>query len=217
MLLNRFAVVSEWYNLQSAENECIMRIKYAASLINKEVVVIANDGEILENFNPTRVYIKNQDIDFVINLHFSSSKGYDGYSYVALWNPLEFYHLFHHYKSTTFNLLSHHDALSCMSDVADDHYTRAIKQYQTLHLPLDLVLSHSNAGPYFSPSAKTRSKIFYCGMNHERKGRKGGRFADIFRTLDAEGILDIYGPKKNWQGFRCYKGLMPFDGLSSFS
>ncbi|WP_447411939.1 hypothetical protein, partial [Clostridium perfringens] len=58
--------------------------------------------------------------DFVISLHFESPRLFDLYSYAALWNPADFYFIFGYDKSSM-KLVSHNDALSCGSDLADNH------------------------------------------------------------------------------------------------
>ena len=111
---NTFAIVCEWPGVNAAENETILRIKKAAELNSKQLLIIDKYGNILDkNFKKTIRRIKNHDVDFIINLHFASPKCYDGFSYVALWNPLKFYHDWSYLKHS-FHLTSHHDFISCL-------------------------------------------------------------------------------------------------------
>lgn len=216
---NSFAVVCEWPNVNAAENETISRIKIASQKINKVALVIDKYGNILDdNLKKTVKKISNQDVDFVINLHFASPKCYDGFSYVALWNPIRFYHDWG-YKKFSNNLLSHHDFISCLSKPADDHAIRISYIKKTKHLEPKVVLNHTNSGPYFETS-ENKNGIFYCGINWDKSSGKS-RFSEIFENLDKENILKIYGPKKlgkmvPWKGFESYVGEISFDGISIF-
>ena len=216
---NSFAVVCEWPGVNAAENETIFRIKIAADKIKKTVLVIDKYGNILdENFKPTLRIIKNQDVDFIINLHFASPKCYDGFSYVALWNPIKFYHDWG-YKKYSYNLTSHHDFISCLSEPANDHAFRISYINNTKHLEPKMVLNHTNSGPYYQFD-DSRNGVFYCGINWDRSSGKS-RFSEIFETLDKRNILKIYGPRKlgkiiPWVGFKSYVDEIPFDGVSTF-
>ena len=215
-MINKFAIVCSWPERQAAENETISRISYAASLINKDVIVITTNGEILNNFKPTKKFITNEDVDFVINLHYSTPKGYDGFSYVALWNPIDFYYSsFNGYFGNIANTLTHHDALSCYADIVDHQFIRNSKKLNKLHEKPYFYLSHSNAGPYYEPDGKNRDKIFYCGINWDKNNTNNGRFGDIFKILGKKEIIEIYGPERYWKGItKAYRGFIPFDGIS---
>ena len=217
---NNFAIVCEWPKSNSAENETIKRFKFACNKINKGLIVIDKFGNILdEDFKKTTKIISNNDVDFIINLHFASPKAYDGYSFVALWNPLKFYSDWG-YEYTSLNLLTHNDFISCNSDVADDHVKRLIDSVQSKHFYPEFVLNHTNSGPYHNPNNQ-REKIFYCGINWDKFTGKS-RFEDIFKELDNKSLLKIFGPRKltnkiePWKDFKSYCGDIPFDGISVF-
>ncbi len=217
---NKFAIVCEWPEANAAENETIRRFKIASEKIKKSLIVINKYGNILdEEFRETPDIIDESKVDFVINLHFASPKCYDGFSFVALWNPLKFYFDWG-YEKTSLNLLSHQDFISCLSDVADDHVKRLIDFNNSNHLYPKLVINHTNSGPYFEPNNK-REKIFYCGINWDKTLGKS-RFEEIFQALDNKAILKIYGPQKiskkirPWKGFKSYIDEIPFDGISIF-
>jgi hypothetical protein len=217
---NNFAIVCEWPKSNSAENETIKRFKFACNKINKGLIIIDKFGNILnEDFKKTTKIISNNDVDFIINLHFASPKAYDGYSFVALWNPLKFYFDWG-YEYTSLNLITHHDFISCNSDIADDHIKRLIDLIKSKHLYPELVLNHTNSGPYHNPNNQ-REKIFYCGINWDKFTGKS-RFEDIFKELDNKSLLKIFGPRKltnkiePWKDFKSYCGDIPFDGISVF-
>jgi hypothetical protein len=88
-LVNKFAIVKLWPKLKTAEDECIARIKIAANDIGVECVEINSDGYFLEDLNQR---VSQDNVDFVIHLHYDTPKSYDAFSFVALWNPVRFYH-----------------------------------------------------------------------------------------------------------------------------
>lgn len=131
--------------------------------------------------------ITNQDVDFIINLHFASAKCYDGFSYIALWNPTQFFHDWG-YQAYSNNLISHHDFLSCLSQPADDHAYRISHINNTKHLAPKIVLNHTNSGPYYQFD-NDRSGVFYCGINWDKiLGQT--RFFQIFKALDKKIFLE---------------------------
>ena len=60
------------------------------------------DGSLLDA--PT-VRVSLENVDFVLHLHYDTPKLYDAFSFVALWNPLRFYHEWG-YERTSRNLHS---------------------------------------------------------------------------------------------------------------
>src|SRR5208282_5874403 len=77
---------------------------------------------------------------------------------------------------------------------------------------------HSLSEPIHEPTLGDR-KIFYCGINWERLGRKKGRHQDLLDRLDPTGNLRIFGPRvfqgvNVWEGYKSYEGSIPFDGVS---
>ena len=88
--------------------------------------------------------------------------------------------------------------------------------------------SSYNEYPEFYPSASRNdfhtpctkfTNLFYCGINWERLSDKKGRHDDMFEQLDQAGFMKLYGPrsfegKKLWDGFKSYRGEIPFDGIS---
>ncbi len=78
------------------------------------------------------------------------------------------------YEKSIMKLVSHNYALSCDSDLADNH---ALNLFQGLGRPItDLPkLFHSPPEPYLPPAITDTSKLFYIGINWERLGGpKGG-------------------------------------------
>ena len=212
-LIGRFAVVKLWPKLKTAEDECIARLKIAAAAIGVECIEIHADGTLLDDPNTV---VSRQIVDFVLHLHYDTPKNYDVFSFVALWNPMQFYHEWG-YQRTSRNLLSHDDFLSCSSSAADDHVARMVRNAPT-HLPPHFNLYHSLADIARPPSLGDH-KLFYVGINWEAVNGGQSRHQDVLKRLDQTGLMRIYGPTvflnvKVWAGYESYVKEIPFDGVS---
>lgn len=211
--IGRFAIVKLWPEIKTAEDECIARLKIAASILGLECVEIHANGRLLEN--PDKIITK-QDVDFVLHLHYDTPKLYDAFSFVALWNPIQFYHEWG-YSRTSRNLLSHDDFISCSSPAADDHVGRLIRKAAT-HLPPLFNLYHSIADIIHPPSLGDH-KLFYAGINWDALRGGVSRHQELLKRLDKTGNLRIFGPTifqgvKVWAGYDSYIREIPFDGIS---
>jgi hypothetical protein len=212
-LIGRFAVVKLWPEIKTAEDECIARLKIAAAALGMECIEIHADGRLLAA--PDRCITK-KDVDFVLHLHYDTPKLYDVFSFVALWNPIQFYHEWG-YSRTSRNLMTHDDFVSCSSPAADDHVGRLIRRSAT-HLPPFFNLYHSVADVVHPPSLGDH-KLFYTGINWEALGRGKSRHQELLKRLDKTGNLRIFGPTifqgvKVWEGYDSYVREIPFDGVS---
>ena len=212
-MIGKFAVVKLWPNVKAAEDENVARLKVTAKSLGLECLEITPDGRLLE---PPHAMLTQADVDFVIHLHFETPKTYDIFSFVALWNPLHFYHEWG-YPRFSRHLLTHDDFLSCSSTWTDDHVRRMIAKDPTRDGPR-FTMYHSLSEPIHEPTLGAR-KIFYAGINWERLGKKKGRHQDILRMLDPTGNLRIFGPRvfqgvNVWEGYKSYEGPIPFDGVS---
>lgn len=209
--IGRFAVVKLWPEIQTAEDECIARMKIAAQSLGVECIEINADGSLLA---APQLKVSKNNVDFVIHLHYDTPKQYDAFSLVALWNPIEFYHEWGYMRCSR-NLTSHDGFLSCGSDVADDHVARMIRNEST-HLPVRFHLYHS-ADIIYKPSIGD-AMLFYCGINWEAISGGKSRHQEILKRLDKTGMLKIYGPTilqgvRVWKGYSSYVGELPFDGI----
>ncbi len=220
---NCFALLCDWPHAKAAENETIKRISSAAKSLNKNVLVINRKGEVIDlekGIHASDRVITNDDVDFVINLHFSSPRVYDGFSYLLLWNPLKFPHDWS-YERYAASMASNHDSISCGSSFADECFYRYSFCQGYQHLFPQIRLNHTNSGPYFD-FCDDRSGVFYCGIGWDKsKTNPQQRFHDVFTILDKKSVLKIYGPKKlgksePWKGFASYQGEIAFDGTSLF-
>ncbi len=202
-----------WPGLKTAEDECIARLKITARSLGLECLEV---DSFARQVDPPHAQLTRDDIDFVLSLHFETPKRYDIFSFVALWNPLQFFYDWG-YRRFTNNLMSHDDFLSCSSPWADDHVKRFLANDPMRDGPA-LHLYHSLSEPIFSPTVGD-GKLFYAGINWERVGKKPQRHGELLKLLDKTGDLRIYGPKlfngaDVWAGFKSYMGTIPFDGVS---
>lgn len=212
-LIGRFAIVKLWPEIKTAEDECIARLKIAAATLGLECIEVHADGRLLEEPDKT---ITKKDVDFVLHLHYDTPKLYDAFSFVALWNPIQFYHEWG-YARTSRNLLTHDDFVSCSSPAADDHAARLIRKVAT-HLPPFFNLYHSVADIVHPPSLGDH-KLFYAGINWDALRGGISRHQELLKQLDKTGNLRIFGPAifqgvNVWDGYDSYVREIPFDGIS---
>ena len=212
-MIGKFAIVKLWAGIKTAEDECIARLKIAATNLGLGCIEITADGRNLED---TTQIITKKDVDFVLHLHYDTPKQYDIFSFVALWNPTQFYHEWG-YARTSRNLLTHDDFVSCSSPAADDHVNRLIRKDAT-HLPPLFNLYHSIADTMHLPSLG-ECKLFYAGINWEALSGKGSRHQELLKCLDKTGNLRIFGPTlfqgvNVWNGYNSYVREIAFDGFS---
>ncbi|MBZ5761972.1 hypothetical protein LAV84_22600 [Rhizobium sp. VS19-DR104.2] len=211
--IGRFAIVKLWPEIKAAEDECIARLKIAAQALGVECVEVNADGTFLAD--PTKL-VSKENVDFVIHLHFDTPKLYDAFSFVALWNPIKFYHEWG-YDRCSRNLTTHDDFLSCSSIAADDHVNRMIRK-SGLHLSPRFHLYHSTPDIVHGPSLGD-GKLAYAGINWDALRAGQSRHQEVLKLLDKTGLLRIYGPLifldvKVWAGYDSYVKEVPFDGVS---
>lgn len=212
-VVGRFAVVKLWPEIKTAEDECIARLKLAAAALGVECIEVLADGTVLSGGEGR---VSRSNVDFVVHLHYDTPKLYDAFSFVALWNPLKFYHEWG-YQRCSRNLTTHDDFLSCSSQAADDHVARMIRSAGT-HLEPHFRLYHSTPDIVHEPTLG-EGKLFYAGINWEAINGGKSRHQEVLKRLDGTGLLRIYGPQvfqgvKVWDGYQSYVREVPFDGVS---
>ncbi len=213
MLRRRFAAIKFWPGQKAAEDEVIERLKIAAKLLDLECLVVDSFARLI---HPPHTQLTQDDVDFVISLHFEAPKQFDIFSFVTLWNPLQFYYEWG-YRKFTRNVLTHDDFLSSDSISGDDHVMRPISNGPSRERPL-FRFYPTLSGPLLEPTLGDR-KLFYVGMNWEKSSKQPGRHDGLLGLLDQGGDLRIYGPKvfggvEIWKDFQSYAGSIPFDGVS---
>jgi len=212
-MLKRFAVVKLWPELKTAEDECIARLKLAAAALGIECIEVHSDGRLISDPD---IIVSKALVDFVLHLHFDTPKNYDAFSFVALWNPIKFYHEWGYFRCSR-NLVTHDDFISCNSSAADDHVNRMIRGKST-HLSPRFHLYHSTPDIIHGPSLGD-GKLAYAGINWDALRGGRSRHQEMLKQLDTTGFLRIYGPTifqgvKVWDGYESYVKEVPFDGVS---
>ena len=209
----RIGIIRLWPNQAAAEHESIERFRRACGLFGIEIVELDRHGFFLEG---PRVQVKQDDVDFVISLHYETPKAYDCFSWGALWNPVDFY-VEWGVAPYLDNQFSHDGYFMCGSAaVRRLAETELGDRYATSPM---VDVNHTLSGPIFPPTLRTDRRVAYCGINWELLSKRKGRFNDLLVRLDKRDILDIYGPvevrgEKVWDGFAGYKRSAPFDGVS---
>ena len=213
MLRGKFAVIKFWPDVKAAEDEVIARLIIAAHSLGLECIVVDAFARLL---HPPHTQLTQDDVDFVLSLHFLAPKRFDIFSFVTLWNPLRFYHDWGYSKFTR-HLLSHDDFLSCDSISGDDHVMRSASRASRRERPL-FRFYPTISEPILEPTLGDQ-KLCYLGINWERLSQKPGRHEGLLGLLDLGSDLRIYGPRiyagvQVWCGFKSYVGPIPFDGVS---
>ena len=209
-LKHRFAVIRMWPEQAVAEHENVERLRDAARLLGVELIELDKFGHILGS--PSEK-VSSEHVDFVVHLHFETAKTYDAVSVAAMWNPTQFYFDWG-FQRFWANQMSH-DVFAYTGSNEIRTLVRAARgDVVAADMP---VLNHTLAEPVYAPVARSKNQVFYCGINWEKVSGKKGRHDEVLKSLDSAGKLDVYGPEvvqgvKVWDGFRGYKGSLPFDG-----
>ena len=221
-MTNAFAIIHTWPDLRNAEYEVLQRLLMASQRVGVSAVVIDDNAKVLwaspELALTEGSQLPDDSVEFVLSLHFLSPRVVDVYSYITLWQPIDFYHQFGYQKSIDC-VTSHNDLISCDSDLADHHGMNLFVGVGRAPIEPLPKMFHMLPEPFLAPKISKDSRLFYIGINWERLGREKGRFHDTLVTLDRKGLIDIYGPEQVhgtpvWDGFSAYRGEIPFDGVS---
>lgn len=216
MTHNRFAVVRDWEDTVSAEEECLRRLQLSADDLGVVCDIVDTSYRLINDRSKT---ISSESHDFVLHLHYCSGKAENVFSFVPLWNPIDFFHKWG-YRTSADTLLTNDDFLQSTSLEAILHVERLTAD-STYHLGDFFTLYPAPSKIYCNnTSLQTRKRrLMYCGINWERLDSKKGRFSSLLKRLDDENLIDIYGPEvfhgiRPWKGYKNYRGEIPFDGLA---
>ena len=207
---------------ESAEKELALRFKKAFDNIGYKLIVI-NSGHVLdEDTNKTHKIIHDHDLKFVITTHFLDYKLLDTFHYHVVWNPPEIPTVLDGYRAYIDNYISNDDFLIYDDGGMTDHLQSVL-----IDDPRDLEDASCLVGSFPKSEALKPNlenpRLFYCGMNWDRLYNNAGvgRHSGLFNLLDNSDIIDIYGPLKPkgwsispWEGYKSYRGEIPFDGFS---
>ncbi len=198
-----------WPGVVSGEMESLERLSQALRLIGLDPVKVpvSLDDEVeVEKHNPL----------FVLDLHFDAPRIQSAFSVGALWNPLDYYDIWGG-AGPWGNQLQHDLFVAANQKVASDW----LSLFQPTYKNGVLMLSHSVPSSAVIPSNETPlGEIFYAGIGWDRGSANGHRHQEIFEELDKIDKLALFGPEKlgdgskPWDGFKSYRGQLPFDGTS---
>ena len=211
----KYAIVYTWPgSSQNAESEVIRRMLVAADNINVKFDVVSKEGFILDdNFAKTDKKIQDGDYEFMMTLHYDDVKLWDSFHYHTLWNPPLISLQYANYPEIVKNIISNDDFL-----IYDDGGMSGHLRAMTIDTPRDLEgassLTASFPGTALKKPVLNDPVLFYCGINWEKMIGTQPRHEGLFQLLDKLEDVNIYGPASTWDGYKTYKGTIPFDGFS---
>lgn len=209
------AVVYTWPGVtESGEIEFLNRFKVAATNIGYNVAVISKERHILdENYQVTPQILNDENLKFLLIIHYEDFKNLDTLTYKALWNPPSIPLQYDSYPHSVKNIISNDDFLIYDDGGMSDHL-RAMVIDTPRHLEGASSLTASFPATSLKKPELKDPTLFYCGINWERMVGTEPRHEGLFHQLDELGNVNFYGPSSNWQGYKSYKGSIPFDGFS---
>ena len=205
-------IIKHFFSLKAAEHEVVERLVAST----KELGWIPRVVEVDANFDFRDINRIEKNVDAVLDIHYEYPKFFKAKSIGAFWTPTSFmkdWDLAYVWE----NQLSHDNLV----------YTDSKKILELLNefRPNEDfgILNHSLPGSWLawinSAQRNETPSAFYAGINWNKLSGRSGRHHELFKALDDEEILDIYGPRKishvvPWKGFKSYRGEIPFDGKS---
>lgn len=216
-------IVSAWPKVKNAEYEVIERMKIALHHLGFGWAIVDNEGRLIEYSGGPVDGLEIDDVaDFCISMHYFSPKLWSTFTYYALWNPAKY----HHVLGKPYDvMMSHVGSYDDYIGYSSDPIIAQTENYffgtpKNLHGMLDYYPGGAEPTQPVLESLPEQPRLFYCGINWETLSGDGrGRYHDLFHLLDDQNIINIYGPEffervKPWDGFKNYKGEIPFDGVS---
>lgn len=195
-----------------AEHEVVARCVGALDALGWHSTII--------DVSPTmswKSYLEQEaSIDVVFDMHFQYPKFSSVPSLGVLWTPLEFMRLWG--LGTAWGNQLSHDQLAATGDSRLEELS-SLFTGELSPLPRvnhSLPAAHLELIDQVEPGPDLR--CVYVGVNWDKRIGRPGRHDQFFRRLDNENVLDIYGPRRlgpvtPWEGYRSYRGELPFDGL----
>lgn len=201
-----------WPDNKSGEMETLERISEAFRLIGIQAVkvpVSAGEDLAIQNINPL----------FALDIHYEAPRLSGVFSVGALWNPVDYY-TFWGGADTIARQMQHDLFVAANPRVAEAWLRVLAPDYALGVLPFNHTVPSTAIQ---SPNATATNHVFYAGIGWDRNAAGLQRHEEVFRALEERGVLEIYGPKKianglsPWDGFKSYKGELPFDGSALIS
>jgi len=193
------------------EMEICRRIEIAAKNLGHECYFINPEGIALQNGRP----ISELNIEFLLVFDPSHFTLHDVFMYHMLWFVPG---LVSTQSALLYDPLSRNcdDHLGFPSPAAQKYYKQFYKTNNDNYLFPSVPKNYLLKPQKKTGVGKDQYKAFYAGINVDSKTV---RHEEIFKYLDSQGLIDLYGPKRingkeNWVGFKSFRGSIPFDGHS---
>ncbi len=198
-----------------AELETRIRFRYCVEKLGHELIEIDMNGCDIA----TGLHAENLNIDFI----FSHDTA------VCAENPLpDFFSLFAHWSPNGFLVpedFSRYFVWMSKYDVVVGGYEsnkiRAdVGNHPDVYSNYYNITSSISCDFALKPVKSNDLKLFYVGINLEKIQRGNTRYIKLLKYLDENDRILIYGPNRTlnvenlWEGFKNYKGEIPFDGYS---
>lgn len=196
----KVAIHNSFFGQVCAEKELARRISLAGENIGWEILETGSSS-FIRDFNP----------DFVLALHFSMPKLTGFPTYGCMWNPPVFFDKYdksiNKTDCSTKNIVSYDAYLS--SSLLMNEWINDILAYKEKKIFIAPFYTSCNQTNYRVPKLDN-PRLIYIGTNWD-----GFRFQELFKKLDLNDFLSIYGASSGWSYINnSYKGVLPFDGIS---
>jgi hypothetical protein len=205
-------LIKHFSSLKAAEHEVVERLMAST----KELGWVPRVVEVDANFDFRNIKEIEKNAEAVLDIHYEYPKFFTAKSIGAFWTPTSF--------------MKDWD----LAYVWENQLSHDLLVYTDSHKILELlegfrpneefgILNHSLPGSWVEwINEEKRNEIphaFYAGINWNKLSGRKGRHHEMFKLLDNDDVLDIYGPRKishviPWKGFESYRGEIPFDGKS---
>ena len=214
--MKNIGIICTWpWGVVNAESEVICRMKVAAQRIGANLIVITKEGYLVdESFHKTENRVDENTLDFIISMHYEDVKLLDVFHYHTVWNPPNIMLQYEAHPIYAQNMASNDDFL-IYDDGGMKNYIQSLLDGKALDLETVSSLTASFSETMLLPPAiPEKPSLFYCGSNWERFLKKEQRHKGLFSLLDKQSYTHLYGPKHAWDGYKTFKGTIPFDGES---
>ena len=212
-------IICTWpWGVKNAESEVILRMKSACDNLGIGLYCITSDGFLVdEKFQRTKQKIDETILDFIIAMHYEDQKLLNVFTYLAMWNPPQITLQYPEYYVYASNMITCDDFLFYNKKEMLTQL-KSLLDYKDVDFSTASSLTASFSEKNILEPKLENPELFYCGTNWEVFTSKHQRHEGLFRLLDTQDWINIYGPNRKkkhpWKGYKRYIGEIPFDGFS---
>lgn len=212
--MKKIGVICTWpWGVVNAESEVICRLKVAAANLGIQLVCMTKEGYLVDDkFNKTKERVDEKTLEFIISMHYEDVKLLDAFHYHTVWNPPNIMLQYDVHPMLARNIATNDDFL-IYDDGGMSNYIQSLLGEK--QLDLDMASSLTASFPetmMLPPFIPEDPALFYCGSNWEKFLKKEQRHKGLFLLLDQQPYTRLYGPQHAWDGYKSFKGTIPFDG-----